>query len=181
MALLLGILTFEDDRLATQMLAEHRRRQSDPPWTREVGVIERHPSGRISIRGTFGGDFFADTRTEDTGADLEQGTLTGALLGALTGPAGAAVGGNIGSALGELLGAATEQGNQSVYGLIRNTLPRGTSALVLLAGEALVDLMLSELRGVASRAVRHAVEAGPRSRLEALLRRGRQEHEAPVP
>ena len=32
-----------------------------------MGVLERHPSGRLSIRGTFGGEFFADP---DTGAAL---------------------------------------------------------------------------------------------------------------
>ena len=178
MTLLLGIIKYDDDRLATHLLAEQRRVRPDTPWVQEVGIIERHPSGRLSIRGTFGGDFFADAQGGDAWADLAQGTLTGALLGALTGPAGAAVGGNIGSALGNLLGAATAQGTQSVYELIRGLLPRGTSALVLLADEAQVDMMVSDVGATAGQTIRHVIEAGPQTRLEALLQRGQQEHEA---
>jgi hypothetical protein len=174
--LTLGMLGFDDSRRATLLLAAQLLAAPGSAWTREVAVLERHASGRLSLRGTFGGDFFADPEAGGAGdvrEHLAAGTLTGALVGALTGPAGAAVGGNIGSALGRLLGVATPQGTHSVYQLLRTSLPRGSSALLLLADEALVDQMVREGGATASRVVRHGVGVGPQRQLEALLQRGR--------
>jgi uncharacterized membrane protein len=134
------ILKFNDthdaDRALDEVLDAEGNRQ---PWLHEVGVVKRPLLGRISIRATFGddekpkkevkqGDLASRARATDVGA------MTGYMIGSLVGPLHADM-------------AALEGANRASYAAqaiedklmfvdeIKQMLPRGSSALVLVASE----------------------------------------------
>lgn len=110
--------------------APHRR------WVEEAAVVERQSSGRVSIRGTFAGhDRGGIAEADDTRAGIAVGGICGGLIGLFFGPVGILVGLFGGAALGGLLGSIRggDTTEYAVFEKIKTQLPRGSSALMLLA------------------------------------------------
>ncbi|MDH3226568.1 MAG: DUF1269 domain-containing protein [Thermoleophilia bacterium] len=142
----LRVLTFSDSDGAEQALAALRAQGVDEPWVEEVGVVERHTSGRVSVRGTYAGYYFNADEGNEPLAGAALGGLTGALIGLIGTPIGLVIGGALGAAAGGAAGHAAErQAEGALYDEIRRVLDRGTSAAVLIAAAPTLDTMSAAL------------------------------------
>jgi uncharacterized membrane protein len=172
MALKLGVVIYPGADRAGEVLTGYQQlHPMDYEWSGNVGVIERHKTGRISIYGALGSDDSWGEEGAKPLFGLSAGGVTGILLGSIAGPAGMAAGGALGLALGGIFGEADEESDQPVFEIIRAKLSKDSSALILLADEGYVDKLLAatkdarevyqqnvreELRGRLDEAVREA-------------------------
>jgi uncharacterized membrane protein len=170
MPLKLGVIIYPDVNRANEVLTGYEGLHPAEYWVSNVGIIERHRTGRISIYGDFYNT--GDVEEGDEPAlGLSAGGLTGLLVGALAGPAGMAAGGAVGASLGGLLGAASEADtNQSIYAVIRAKLSKNSSALVLLADAKYVDALLASASIGAREVYQQVVREELRGRLDDALR-----------
>ncbi len=168
----LGVIMYSDSGRAAEVLHGYQvLHPEDFEWTANVGIIERHNSGRVSIYGAVGSDESWDDEGAKPLFGLSAGGVTGALIGALAGPAGMAAGGALGSALGGLLGATDEEySDQPVFDIIRSKLPKGSSALVLLADEGYVDKLIAATGKSGREVYQQPVRDELRGRLDEALR-----------
>ncbi|HEX2310824.1 MAG TPA: DUF1269 domain-containing protein [Vicinamibacterales bacterium] len=99
------------------------------------------------------------------------GALTGALAGALFGPAGLAVGLVGGAAaVGAIQARKAEQLDGELFAEVRDSVPEGSSALMLLAQRRHVDAMIDALRGTQARlAIRRTLSDDAMAALETVL------------
>jgi uncharacterized membrane protein len=180
MALKLGVVVFSGADRADEVLTGFEElNPMDSAWTGNIGVIERHKHGRVSIYGALGSDESWGEEGAKPLVGLSAGGVTGMLLGTLAGPAGVAAGGALGAALGGILGAADEEdSDKTVYDLIRAKLDRDCSALVLLADEEYVDKLIAGTRKDAREVYQQEVREQLRGRLDEALR---EAVETPVP
>ena len=173
------IIRFDGEGTAVERYATARdgstrpgRQLTEAPWTRDVGFVERHHNGRILLRGTFAGHYLdvdEGDRVSQKGAG--EGAATGGLVGVLGGPPGIAVG----LLLGALVGAnvarpdEVEAEPQALTERLREGVPRGSSAIVMIAPAAEVDEMLSALGDSAPELVRRTLADDETAALEASL------------
>jgi len=172
MALKLGVVIYSGAGRADEVLTGFQElHPADYDWTENIGVIERHKTGRISIYGALGSDESWGEEGAKPLVGLSAGGVTGALIGALAGPAGMAAGGALGLALGGLFGAADEEeSDQPVFDIIRAKLGRDSSALVLLADEGFVDKLLAVTGKDAREVYQQKMREELRGRLDEALR-----------
>ena len=118
-------------------------------WTHEIALVEHHRHDRMVIHGTIGGRF-VDLNEMDhvSQPGAAKGAAAGMLLGTLLGgPAGLAPGIVLGAAVG---GSAAEPDEfnpepASLTAFLRDVVPEGSSAIVLLAPSDHVDEMLEAI------------------------------------
>jgi uncharacterized membrane protein len=149
MILELAILTFPHPDGAEQAYAHLGPLPDDTPWAHEVAFVERHRHDRITVRGTFAGQYLDIEAGGDViGRDTLVGALTGAVIGAAFGPpgfaAGLVAGGSIGGVLQSRHGSTVEG---ELFERIRVHVPEGASAIALVAAPEHVDAMLAALAG----------------------------------
>jgi hypothetical protein len=172
MALKLGVVIYSGAGRANEVLYGFQTlHPGEYDWAANIGLIDRHKTGRISIYGSLG--LYEDW--EEEGAKpllgLSAGGITGTLLGALAGPAGMAMGGALGLALGGLFGTVDEEvSDQPMLDVIRSKLPKDSSALVLLADEGYVDKLIAAVGKDAREVYQHTVREELRGRLDEALR-----------
>jgi hypothetical protein len=140
------ILKFKKTDLAEEALNKVvAEKVEQEPWLHEVGVIKRPILGRISIRATYADP--SEIHEGDVAAKLaDAGKWTGYLVGSIAGPMHARV-----EALRAKRAVApvAKRLEKALLGIddIKDLLPRGSSALVLVAGpevcNRLVDLFSS--------------------------------------
>jgi uncharacterized membrane protein len=167
MSLVLGVVKFKGADRAGEVLDGYIELHPDESWPNQVGIIERHKLGRIAVYRNLGRDW--DDEDSGTAAGLGIGGLTGALIGVIAGPAGMAVGAALGGALGGITGAADED-EQPLYQVIRGKMAKDTSAILLLAEQAIVDRMMKEFGDEAIDTLRREVSESLRGNLEAAVR-----------
>jgi uncharacterized membrane protein len=169
MALKLGVVIFSGADRADEVLTGFQDlHPTEYEWTENIGVIERHKTGRISIYGALGHDEYWDEEGAKPVLGLSAGVVTGALIGALAGPAGVATGGSLGMALGGLVGAEDEETDQPMLDVIRSKLGKNSSALVLLADEGYVDRLVAACKD-AREVYQQTVREELRGRLDEAL------------
>jgi uncharacterized membrane protein len=130
------VLRFPEPDGASHALTALQANRPHRRWVEEAAVVERHGSGRVSIRGTYAGyDSGGIAESDDTKAGIAFGALGGGVIGLIGGPLGILIGLVAGGALGGVIasvrGGDTSEG--AVFDKIRRQLPRGSSALMLLA------------------------------------------------
>ncbi len=172
MALKLGVVIYSGAGRADEVLTGFQElHPADYEWTENIGVIERHKTGRISMYGALGSDESWGEEGAKPVVGLSAGGVTGALIGALAGPAGMATGGALGLALGGIFGAADEEeSDQPVFDIIRAKLGKDSSALVLLADEGYVDRLVAATGKDAREVYQQKVREELRGRLNEALR-----------
>jgi uncharacterized membrane protein len=149
MSLDLAVIGYEGEPTASSVFGTMRDSVgTDAPWTHEVEVVEHGRNNRMSIRGTFDGHY-VDVEEGDhvSQGGAARGALTGALVGAVLGPPGWAAGFALGGVIGGDVGRPTET-EWEPEGLVeelRSAVPRGHSAIALLAAPEHVDAMLAAL------------------------------------
>jgi uncharacterized membrane protein len=148
------------------------RQRTDAQWTRDVGFVERHHNGRLLLRGTFAGHYLdvdEGDRVSQKGAG--EGAATGGLLGVVLGPPGI----DVGLLLGGLVGAnagnpeEVEVEPHALAERLREAIPRGSSAMVMIAPGAEVDEMLTALGGGTRDLVRRTLADGEIAAIQASL------------
>jgi uncharacterized membrane protein len=173
MSLDLALIRFPGETKAAHLLEVIRAHEvSHAAWTNEVALVEHHRDGRISVRVTFAG------RDVD-GDDADHVSESGALEGALTGGLVAAIFGRRGFAAGLVLEGAVEpepsrlaqveSAAGSLVDALHSSVPKGVSALVLLAAPMHVDALLSALGGVAGAVFRRTLTAEQATALTTAL------------
>ena len=142
------------------------------PWLHEVGVIKRPLVGRISIRATYGES--PEIREGDIATQLaEAGKWTGYLVGSLAGPLRARL-----DAL--RFKKAVAPAAKRLEGLLLGTddikemLPRGSSALVLVAASEQCDRMVELFSASHPEAIRRELDKDAQQLLEELHRQTEQ-------
>jgi uncharacterized membrane protein len=149
MTLELAVVRFRGEPAASAAFGTMRDRVgTEAPWTGEVAIVERPHTDRMSIRGTFAGHY-VDVEESDhiSQPGAAKGAITGALVGAVLGPPGLAVGFALGGVVGGSAGRPTdtEAEPDGLVQELRDAVPRGDSAIVLLAAPEHVDAMLAVL------------------------------------
>lgn len=137
-------------------------------WTRETAFVEHHRRNRIVVRGTFAGRYVdADDEEEFIGRRTAEGVIAGGAIGLFFGPMGLAVGLVGGGVAG---GVSQERSTphlrSAFFDAIRQDVPQGSSALVMLAAPAHVDAMVAALEGHGGQLQRHQVSAEDARALE---------------
>jgi uncharacterized membrane protein len=167
-----ALLRFPTLEGAEQAFADVRERAGHAPWMDELAFVEHHRSGRLVVRGTLAGHYVDSEEDGDViGRHTGAGALTGALAGAIFGPPGLAVGLVSGAAAGGMVESGeAEQLDGDLFTEVRDAVPDGSSALVLLAEPRRVDAMIDAFRGTRARvAIRRTLSAGVMAALEAVL------------
>lgn len=163
MPLDLALVRFQGQTAAESAFGTMRDRAGrDDPWTHEVALVERHHNGRIALRGTFAGHY-VDVNEEDhlSQPGAAAGALTGGLLGvAFIGPFGLAPGLVLGGAVGAEVATPdeVEAEPEALVEELRAAVPKGASAIVLLAEPSHVDAMLEALGERGEEVVRRRVD-----------------------
>ena len=177
-ALELALARFDGENTAVERYAAARDdvpyRSAEPPaWTRKVGFVERHHNGRLILRGTFAGHY-VDVDEGDTSSQhgAGEGAAAGGLIGVLGGPPGIAVGLIVGGLVGAHLGAPdnVETEPAALASQVRDVVPRGSSALVMIAAPAEVQEMLGAVGDEAAGVTRRPLTDEETNAIEGSLR-----------
>jgi hypothetical protein len=164
-----AVLRYADAR---DRLGRPRPRQAQPRWTRDVGFVERRHNGRLRLRGTFVGHYLdVDESDEVSEAGLREGAAAAGLIGVLGGPPGIAVGIVLGGLIGARLGhpREVEVEPEPVATLLRDAVPRSSSAIVMIASAAEIDELLPALGSSVADAVRRTLSDEDVAAIEASL------------
>ncbi len=150
MILELAIVTFPHTEGAERAFAHVGPVSTETPWVNELAFVERHRHDRITVRGTFAGQYLDTEAGGDViGRDTVFGALTGAVIGAAFGPPGFAAGLVAGGAIGGALQSRGTSGpTGELFEQIRVHVPKGASAIALLAAPKHVDAMTTALAGL---------------------------------
>jgi uncharacterized membrane protein len=164
-----AVLRYADAR---DRLGRPRPRQAQPQWTRDVGFVERRHNGRLRLRGTFAGHYLdVDESDAVSEAGLREGAAAAGLIGVLGGPPGIAVGIVLGGLVGARLGhpREVEAEPETVAALLRDAVPRSSSAIVMTSSAAEIDELLAALGSSVADAVRRTLSDEDVAALEASL------------
>jgi hypothetical protein len=148
MGLELAIVRYPGQTRAESAFGALRERAGEgASWPHEVALVEHHRRGKLVIHGTIAGHF-VDVNEMDhlSQPGAAKGAAAGILLGTLlAGPAGLAPGIVLGAAVGGSLGHAdeVEPEPERLAAELREAVPVGHSAIVLLAAPDHVDAMLA--------------------------------------
>ena len=173
MALESVVVAFDGDNTASVRFADARDQAApDARWSRDVGLVEHHHSGRLLLRGMFGGHYLdVDESDHVSQRGAAEGAVAGALIGVLAGPAGIALGLLVGGLAGSQAGAPSdvEAEPQELAERLRAAVPRGCSAIVLIADGGEIDELLGALGDGAQPKLREPVSEEQAATLEASL------------
>ncbi|HUH80017.1 MAG TPA: DUF1269 domain-containing protein [Solirubrobacteraceae bacterium] len=173
MALESIVVSFDGDNAASVRYAEARDRAGrDARWSQDVGLVEHHHSGRLLLRGMFAGHYLdVDESDHVSQRGAGEGAIAGGLIGVLGGPPGIAVGLLVGGVVGSQAGTPSEVESEplELAERLRSAIPRGCSAIVLIAQGAEIDEMLAALGASARTPSRQPVSDAQAAALEASL------------
>lgn len=157
MGMQVAVVCFAHDDGADSAFGSARQREPEAAWTHEAALLVHHHNDRITLNGTVLGHYVsADEQDHISQSGAAVGGIVGGLLGLLLGPPASAAGIVVGGALGAKLGPAdeTEAEPGDLMDDLRSAVPKGSSAIVLIADAAHVDAMLASLGGGAGPATR---------------------------
>ncbi len=139
----IGVITFSDPQAAERLVSSLRDRGAIG-MTNEVGIVEHHPGGRFSVH--------SYSAQHTRGRNVAEGALVGALAGALVlGPfgliAGIFGGGLVGGSLGGVP-AHDLQLSDAFVDRLKEALPPGSSAVLVVGDPETVDQLVHEIHSV---------------------------------
>jgi uncharacterized membrane protein len=166
------ILKFDGTDDADDALKEVVDAQADRnAWLHEVGVVKRPLLGRISIRATFTDDQATEVRQGELAAKIaDAGGMTGYLIGSLVGPLHADMAMMEGELRAQRAGKTVEDKLLRTDD-IKSVLPRGSSALVLIAAPAINDQLVELFEAWSPEVIRRDVAQEVQKRLESFERK----------
>ena len=166
-----GIATFSGVHAAEHAFAEARDGEPGAGWLGDAAFVEVHRRGRIVVRGTVLGHYVdVDGLGDVIGPDTAAGAVVGAVAGLPLGPSGFAAG---------LVGGATAGGaveasqitepEGPAFDAIREHVPEGSSAVVVVADPERIRAMYRALFAAADTFVRHRLSPEAEAELRAAL------------
>jgi uncharacterized membrane protein len=157
MSLDLAVLVFRHTSGADYAYANVHDAVGDADWMRKLAFAEHHRRDRMVVRGTVAGRYVdVDGEGDVTGSDAVHGAEAGAAAGALLGPPGFAAGMVAGAAIGGLEQArSVPEFHSALVDELRTEVPKGGSAVVLLADPAAVQTMIAAFTEEKGTLVRH--------------------------
>jgi uncharacterized membrane protein len=169
----LAVARFDGEGTAVQRYAAAKEdADGEARWAREIGFVEHHSHGHLLLRGTFAGHYVdVDESDHVSQKGAGEGAVAGGLIGVLLGPPGIAVGLLVGGLVGSQAGTASdsEAEPQLLAEKLRDAVPRGSSAIVLIASSAEVNEMLAALGDDAQSVTRRTLTADEAAELELAL------------
>jgi uncharacterized membrane protein len=170
MGLDLALAVFRHIEGADHAYADVLRAAGDVPWVHEIALVEHHRRDRLVVRGTFGGRYVdVVDQSDPLGKKTVEGALTGAVVGLFFGPAGLAIGLVGGSIAGGVAQAGIPELHDAFFDEVRNDVPQGSSAVILLAGADHVDAMVAAFEGHGGQLVRRHLTTEAARALEAAV------------
>jgi hypothetical protein len=175
-ALHVGVARFSGIDGAERAFADAHDRDPAADWMADASFVEVHRHGRIVVRGSVAGHYVdLDGEQDVIGPDAGRGAVAGAALGFLLGPSAFAVGLVGGATVGGVVEAShLPQFEGPAFDAIRERVPKGSSALVVIATAERVRAMSEALASsaesfeeyrlgqAADAELRSALDAGPR-------------------
>ena len=166
-----GVATFSGLHGAEHAFADARDRDPGAAWIADAAFVEVHRHGRIVVRGTVLGHYVdVDGLGDVIGPGTAAGAIAGAVAGLPLGPSAFAVG---------LVGGATAGGASEAnevaepegpaFNAIREQVPEGSSAVVVLADRQQIRAMYRALFAGADTFVRHRLSPADEAELRAAL------------
>ncbi len=167
------VVAFGGENTASVRFADARD-QAGPHarWSKDVGLVEHFHSGRLLLRGMFAGHYLdVDELDHVSQSGAAKGGLAGGLIGVLGGPPGIAVGLLVGGLAGSQIGAPTDTESEphELAERLRAAIPRGSSAIALIADGSEIDELLQALGGGAEPQLREPLSEAQAAALEASL------------
>jgi hypothetical protein len=164
-----GILKFDGTHTAEDALNEVSDAEADRrPWLHEIGVVSRPIVGRLTIRASYPESKDAVYREGDMAKKVgAYGAYTGYLLGALAGPFRQAF---YSLAAEEAAEERVSEAESKLFHIdqLKELLPRGSSALVLIGEPPLIDELVQAFSSYGPKVIRRDVAEELRGRLQAL-------------
>jgi uncharacterized membrane protein len=168
----LAVLTFDHIEGAERAYADARGRANDPPWLRDVVLVECHRHGRIVVRGTFAGHYLdVDDVADAIGHDTAVGAAAGAVVGLAFGPPGFAVALVAGGIAGGVHQSAvrTPEENGALFDEIRRDIPERSSGIVALVSADDSAALIEALHERAVRLTHHRLSDAEAAALHAAV------------
>jgi hypothetical protein len=149
-----GVARFSGVEGAERAFAEARDRDPAAAWIGDAAFVEVHRDGRIVVRGSVAGHYVdLDGLGDAIGRDTGIGAVVGAAVGFLLGPPAFAVGVVGGASVGGAIETShIPQPDGPAFDAIREQVPRGASALVVVSDAARAEAMT---KAVVAEAVEH--------------------------
>jgi uncharacterized membrane protein len=166
-----GVATFAGVHGAERAFATARDRTPAADWLRQSAFVEVHRDGRIVIRGTVLGRYVdIDGEGDLIGDDTATGAIAGAVAGFAFGPPAFATGLVGGATAGGIVEAShvpTLEGPG--FDAVREQVPEGSSALVVIADSGDVRAMSDALAGAADTFTHYRLSPAAEAELRSAL------------
>jgi uncharacterized membrane protein len=162
-----GVARFSGIEGAERAYADARDRDPGAAWIGDAAFVEVHRDGRIVVRGSVAGHYVdIDGLGDAIGRDTGIGAAVGAAFGLLLGPPAFAIGVVGGAGVGGVVETShIPKPEGPAFDAIREQVPRGASALVVVSDAARAQAMTEAIAADAVELRRLSPEA------EAELRR----------
>ena len=168
----LAVARFNGRTAAEKAFGAMHARAGDAPWTRDVALLDHHHNGHMTLLGTVAGHYVSADETDhlsQKGAAF--GGIIGAVLGVPLGPPAMAAGFVAGGVAGAEFAKPdeTEAEPEALMNDLRSTVPKNSSAIVMIAPTDHVDAMLAALGDPEADVVRRTLSDGQMAEIEEAL------------
>ena len=174
MTLDLAVLSFAGTNGAVLAFDTARERSSaSAAWVRQIGFVEHHGNGHLVLRGTFAGHYVdIDEAIHVSQRGAAEGWAIGGVIGVLAGPLGLVIGMVLGALVGSLVGKPTEVDPepQALADELRAAVPRGSSAMVVIANAPDVDALLAAVHDPRAHITRKTLTPDEAAAIQTSLR-----------
>lgn len=149
--LYVGVARFSAIDGAERAFADAHDRDPAADWMADAAFVGVPRDGRIVVRGSVAGHYVdLDGEGDVIGPDTGQGAVAGAVMGFLLGPSAFAVGLVAGATVGGVIEAShLPQLEGPAFDAIRERVPKGSSAVVVISTAERVHAMSEALAGAA--------------------------------
>jgi uncharacterized membrane protein len=169
----LALLSFAGTNGAVLAFDSARERSSPPAaWVRQVGFVEHHRNGHLVLRGTFAGHYIdIDEAIHVSQRGAAEGWAIGGVIGVLGGPIGLVIGMVLGGVVGSQIGKPSEVDPEpeALADELRAAVPRGSSAMVVIAAAQDVDALLHAVDDARAHITRKTLTPNEAAALQASL------------
>ena len=175
MAMDIAIVTFHGQPAAASAFSVLRARAPDAVWTHEAALVEHHGhKDHLSLHGTVAGHYVSlDESDHVSQPGAAKGAIAGGVIGtALGGPFGLAPGLVLGALVGAEAGHSdeeTEAGFGTLSEQLREAVPKGSSAIVVLADAAHADELVALVADGEAQVTRRTLTADELAAIEAAV------------
>lgn len=174
MAMDIAIVTFHGQPAAASAFSVLRARSPGADWTHEAALVEHHGHrDQLSLHGTVAGHYVSlDESDHVSQPGAAKGAVAGGVIGtALGGPFGLAPGLVVGALVGASAGHPdeTEAGFGTLSEQLRAAVPKGSSAIVVLADAAHADELVALVADGEAQVTRRTLTADELASIEAAV------------